>query len=414
MRARSYLAAFVEEAAGVGWRYRAWLGLLMAGIVVGAIGYRQQLIEGLWATSMTDPISWGAYIANFTFVVGVGASAVTVLVPAYALRVSSFRPIVFVGEMLALSAITMALLFVTVDIGRPDRSWHLVPFLGSLNWPTSLLSWDVVVLGGYLAINLAIVQVSMLAQFRGQKKPAIYVPLVFVSMVWAISLLLDEAFLYTWLGARPFWNSAIVAPRFLVSAFVSGPAFFIVTLGLMRRGLDFPVDDQVFLIFRRLLTVTLLTNLFLFAAEVFTELFSGSLHGRAMRWLLFGRDGHYDLSVFVWIAIALHLGAAALLMTPLHRKQRYVEVACAMAFVGVWIEKGMGLIIPGFVPSPLGEAGSYFPSWVELSVIVGVWSFGLLMFTLLVRVAMRIEDGSLRAHGAPPGRVHSLPPAPPT
>jgi Ni/Fe-hydrogenase subunit HybB-like protein len=409
-RRRTFIGSVLGELAGDGRAYRAWITVLMTGIVLGAFGYGRQLRDGLFATHMTDQISWGAYIANFTFVVGVGASAVTVLVPAYVFRLRSFRRIVFVGEMLALSAVSMAMLFVTVDLGRPDRSWHLIPWIGSLNWPASLLSWDVVVLGGYLTINFFIVVLSLYAQFHGRKKPAIYVPLIFVSMAWAISLLLDEAFLYTWLGARPFWNSAIVAPRFLVSAFVSGPAFLMLALRVMRRGLGFAVDDEVFTIFRRILTVTLLTNLFLFAAEVFTELFSGSLHGASMRYLLFGRDGHHDLTGFVWLAIGMNVVCALILVTPLHKRARLVDLACAMAFVGVWIEKGMGLIIPGFLPTPLGEMTEYFPSIVELAVIVGVWSLGMMMFTVLVRVAMRVEEGTMRASGATRERMESLPP----
>lgn len=409
-RPRPFLSSVIGEAAGEGWGYRAWLAALMCGVVVGAFGYRAQLMGGLYMTQMTDQVSWGAYIANFTFVVGVGASLVTVLVPAYAFRMRSFRHVVFVGEMLALSAISMALLFVTVDLGRPDRSWHLVPWIGSLNWPASLLSWDVVVLGGYLAINFTLVGLSLYAQFHGRKKTALYIPLIFVSMFWAIFLLLDEAFLYTWIGARPFWNSAIVAPRFLVSAFVSGPAFLVLALRLMRRGLGFPVDDEVFSSLRRLMTVTLLVNLFLLAAEVFTELFSGSLHGASMHYLLFGHDGQADLAGFMWLAISLNVINAIVLLTPLGRRAHVFELVCATSIVGVWIEKGMGLIVPGFLPTPLGEMVRYFPSFTELAVITGVWSFGLMMFTLLLRVALRIEEGTLRAVDAPLGRMESLPP----
>ncbi len=390
----------IAEAAGNGRAYRAWLAFLMAGMVVGAFGYRQQLIDGLYATHMTDQISWGAYIANFTFLVGLAASGATIIIPAYAFRMQSFRKIVVIGEILALSAVTMALLFVTVDLGRPERSWHLVPWLGSLNFPASLLSWDVVVLGGYLVINFTLLNLILYSQFHGRKKARLYVPLIFVSMAWAISLLLDEAFLYTWLGARPFWNSAVVAPRFLVSAFVSGPAFLVLALRVVKRGLGVTIDDEVFATLRQLLAVTVLVNLFLFAAEVFTDLFNGSLHGASMRYLLFGWHGHYELVGWVWLGIALNVGSALILITPLHRSRMF-EVACAMSFVGVWIDKGMALIIPGFLPTPLGEMSSYFPSIVELAVIGGIWSFGLAMFTVFVRIATRVEQGTLRAEGSP-------------
>lgn len=407
---KGFLTAAFAEAIGTGRAYRAWLAFLMTGIVIGAFGYRAQLEGGLYVTHMTDQISWGAYIANFTFLVGVAAAAVMVVIPAYAFRLRSFKHIVFVGETLALSAVIMCLLFVTVDIGRPDHAWHLIPWIGSLNFPASILGWDVVVLSGYLLINLTLVSIALNAQFHGKKKAAIYVPLVFVSMAWAVSIHTVTAFLYTWLGARPFWNSAIVAPRFLASAFVSGPALLVLVLRVLKRGLGVHVEDEVFLTFRRIMSVTLLINLFLFAAEVFTELFGASLHAASMRYLLFGREGQHDMTVFVWLAIVLDVGATLVLLTPLRNHPRAFDAACVAAFVGVWIEKGMALVIPGFLPTPLGEMVAYFPSIVELAVIVGVWSFGLMMFTILVRIAARVEDGTLRAEGAPSGPRDSMAP----
>lgn len=407
-RPRAFVPAVLAEAIGTGRAYRAWLAFLMGGMVVGAFGYREQLRHGLYVTGMTDQVSWGAYIANFTFLVGIAAQAVMVVIPAYAFRMRSFRHVVFVGEILALAGVLQCLLFVTVDLGRPDRAWHLVPFIGSLNLPASILSWDVVVLGGYLVINLALIGIALHAQFHGRKKAAIYIPLVFVSMAWAVSMHTVTAYLYTWLGARPFWNSAIIAPRFLASTFVSGPAALVIALRVLRRGLGLRVEEEVFVTFRRIITVALLIGLFLFAAEVFTELFGGAEGSASMQYLLFGREGHYDVTGWVWLAVALHVGAALVLLTPLRSHPRAFDLACVAGFIGVWIEKGMALVIPGFLPTPLGEMVEYQPSLTELSVCLGIWSLGGMVFTVLVRVATRVEEGSLRAIDAPAQR-ESLP-----
>jgi molybdopterin-containing oxidoreductase family membrane subunit len=77
-------------------------------------------------------------------------------------------------------------------------------------------------------------------------------------------------------------------------------------------------------------------------------------------------------------------------------------LACGVLFVGIWIEKGMGLVIPGFIPSPLGEIVEYTPSWVELLVTAGVWATGLFVLTILVRVALPIELGEVRSPYLPP------------
>lgn len=401
-RQPSFVSAALREIAGDGWLYRAWVLALAAGCVVGAFGYRAQLIDGLFVTSMTDQVSWGAYIANFTFLVGVASALLMVVLPGYGFRLASFRRIVFVGESVALSAVVMCLLFVVVDIGRPESSWHLMPWLGSLNFPASILSWDVVVLSGYLGINLALVGIALYSRYQRRTRPKAYVPLLIVSMVWAVSVHTVTAFLYTWLGARPFWNSAIVAARFMVSAAVCEPAILVVALRALRRGLDVPVDDEVFLVLRRVMTGTLMVDLFLFAAEVFTELFSGSHHAEAMRYLLFGLDGHHAVRAWVWASIALDVGAVILLLSPLKKRPYVLELASVMGIVGVWIEKGMALVIPGFVPTPLGEIVEYAPSGVELAVCLGIWCLGALIFTLLVRILARVESGALVSPSAAP------------
>ena len=396
MRRRWFITAALLDTFGGGLAYRAWLGLLTVGAAAGGAAYAVQLRDGLRVTNMTDAVSWGIYIANFNFGVGIAAAAVMVVIPAYAYRVTSFRRIVFVGESLALAAVVMCLLFVTVDLGRPDRAWHLIPFLGALNFPASVLSWDVVVLGGYLAINAVLVSIALRAKYYGRRpSPRVYVPLIFVGMLWAISIHTVTAFLYTWLGARPFWNSAIVVPRFLASAFVSGPAFLVIALRVLRSRAAFPVADHVFLTFRRIIAVTLLTNIFLFAAEIFTELYGGSLHAASLRYLLFGHHDHDAIRAYVWGAVALEVAAALVLLTPLRDRPRLFDAACVASFLGVWVEKGMGLVVPGFIPTPLGEVVEYVPSFEELSVSTGIFSVGLLLFTVLVRLGVRIETGAL-------------------
>lgn len=388
--------ALVQDLREAGRGYLVWLGILMCVAVVGVIAYAYQLTNGLVVTNMTNQVSWGIYIANFTFLVGLAAAAVMVVIPAYAYKQPDFKHIVFVGELLAVCSVLMCLLFVTVDLGRPDRAWHLVPFLGRLNFPESVLAWDVVVLQGYLILNLGLVGAALWAKFNGGKPSRIHVPLVFISMVWAVSIHTVTAFLYSWLGARPFWNSAIVAPRFIASAFVSGPAFLIVTLGILDRSKIYPIKKVVFTRLRQIVTVALLINLFLFLSEIFVELYGGSLHAAAMQQLLFGHEGHYGLPAWVWTAMVLEWTAVVIFVTPrFAARRRLVELACVFCFIGAWIEKGMALIVPGFVPTPLGEFASYTPSVVETLVSLGIWAIGLLLFTLLLRLGVRIETGAL-------------------
>jgi Ni/Fe-hydrogenase subunit HybB-like protein len=377
--------------------FYAWMTLLTAVFLVGVSAWSHQVVEGMALTQMSDHVSWGLYIANFTFMVGLAAGAVMMVIPAYLYDDEQMHDVVIVGELLAVAAIVMCLAFVTVDLGRPDRFWHLIPGLGRFNFPISMLTWDVIVLNGYLLLNLHICGYLLYKKFLGQKPDRRwYIPFVFVSIAWAISIHTVTAFLYQGLGGRPFWNTAILAPRFIVSAFVTGPAFIILTLQLVRRFTDFTIGDGPIRTLTAILRVTILINLFLLGAELFTEFYTGGSHSTAATYLLFGLHGHDALVPWMWSSLGLNVVGALMLLHPASRTKMWVlSSACVMVFVGLWIEKGMGLIIPGFVPSTLHEMVEYTPSLVEWKVSAGIWALGLMIYTVALKIAIPVFTGKV-------------------
>jgi Ni/Fe-hydrogenase subunit HybB-like protein len=392
-----------------GRAYYMWLAFLLAWVALGVLAYVHQLHVGLVATNMVDQVPWGAYIANFTYLVGMAAAAVMLVIPAYVYGDHSLHGVVVLGELLAVAVLTMCLMFVMVDIGRPDRFWHLMPVVGRFNWPISMLAWDVIALNGYLFLNLGITTYILFTKFRGKEPDRRkYVPFVFLAIVWAFSIHTVTAFLYSGMGSRPHWNAAILAPRFLASAFAAGPSLMILALSIIRDRMKFPVKDAALDRLRQIVAVTMLINLFFFFSEIFTELYSYKHHAASMRYLLFGLHGKAKLVPYIWSAMALDVFAAVTFMTPwLHRKKNVLRAACASAVVGVWVEKGMGLVIPGFVPSPLGEIVEYAPSFAEFCVSAGIWAAGAFIYTLLLKAAVPIELGTLRMKGAPaPAPAH--------
>jgi len=535
------------------WRYYAWIGALGAVCLVGLNAYAKQFGAGLEITGMSDQVSWGVYIANFTFLVGMAAAAVMLVIPVYIYKNEDLHDLVIFGELLAVAAILMCLAFVTVDLGRPDRFWHLIPGLGQFNFPASMLSWDVIVLNGYLLLNVHICGYLLYCRYQG-RKPAkwFYIPFVFIAIVWAVSIHTVTAFLYVGLGGRPFWNSAIVGPRFLASAFTAGPAFVILALQVVRRasasaegrnGLDpggppaasrklprraatmadldllasflpelesvpleerracltdmtildaaagdvllqqgsvdadaffvlkgrvvvrrqeggryrttrnigpgeqfgevsalagtprvatataaepslvlcvpqaslrrlmqspkmneiitwrmgerLMISDRSLLILRAIVQVSMIINVFLLANELFTEFYNSNQHDLSWRYLVLGLDGHHALVPWFWGAVTLNIGAMVILMLPASRRLKWLNVACVMCIFGIWIEKGMGLVVPGFVPTPLGEMVEYVPTWNETLVCTGIWAFGLLCFTIFLRMSVPILQGVL-------------------
>lgn len=541
------------------WRYYAWMGLLAAVTLIGLNAYCKQLVHGLMVTGMSDEVSWGVYIANFTFLVGVAAAAVMMVIPVYIYDNEEMHDLVIFGELLAVAAIIMCLLFVTVDLGRPDRFWHLIPIIGQMNFPSSMLSWDVIVLNGYLLLNVHICGYLIYTRYQG-KKPSkwFYIPFVFIAIVWAVSIHTVTAFLYVGLGGRPFWNSAIVGPRFLASAFSAGPALIILALQVVRRvtasgsakeldagkdvgestgrpatladfdqlGLTLPelasvseadreralggavvldvaagdvllrqgsnsqnaffvltgsvvvkraeqgraritrtarpgdqfgevsalhgtaraataiaeepsrilrlpvdslrvlmetremnlivnsrmserlmITDHALLTLRGIVQVAMIINVFLLANEVFKEFYSGNLHVASSKYLFLGLHGYHALVPWIWTAIGLNLIGMVLLILPISRSLKWLDVACVCCIVGIWIEKGMGLVIPGFIPTPLGAIIEYTPTLNETLICTGIWAFGLMLYTLFLRMTVPILQGRMtRANEGLPER----------
>lgn len=385
---RCFRLSFVGDA-----RYYAWMTVLTIVALLGLNAYCKQFVHGLGLTGLTDQVSWGFYIANFTYLVGMAAAAVMLVIPVYIYRNHELHDLVIFGELFAVAAIMMALLFVTVDLGRPDRFHHLML---RFNFPISMLTWDVIVLNGYFVLNLHICGYLIYCAYCKRKPSKIfYIPFVFIAIFWAISIHTVTAFLYSGLGGRPFWNSAVIAPRFLASAFAAGPAFLILSLQVIKATTTYQVPGKALQTLRGIVTVAMTINMFLLGSEVFTEFYTDSAHGASAHYLFFGLDGRHALVPWIWSAIAINTVALVLLYLPISRSLKFLNVACVLLIIGVWIEKGMGLIVPAFVPTPLGELVEYLPTLNEVFVTLGIWAFGLLVYTILVRVTIPVLSGRL-------------------
>ncbi len=380
-----------------------WMGSLSCVVVLGLMGYLAQITQGMIVTNMKDQVSWGFYISNFTFLVGVAAAAVLLVIPAYLYHFKSIKRIVAFGELLAVTAVIMAMLFVLVDIGRPDRLWHMIVGLGRLNFPSSILAWDVLVLNGYLFLNLAITcYIGCCTYFGREPNKKVVIPLILLSIPWAVGIHTVTAYLYNGLPARPFWNASILAPRFLASAFCAGPALMILIFQVLRRLTDFKVRDRALLKLAEIITYAMAVNLLLMGAEIFKEYYSGTAHMAQMKYLMQGLHGHSRLVPWIWTAIVFNLIGFLIFLLPKTRKKFVtLNIGCVLIFVGIWIEKGMGLIVPGFIPGTLHEIYEYMPSVREAQIGLGIWAFGGLIYTLAVRAVVALDSGKLRHPEAP-------------
>lgn len=379
----------LEKALSGSRTYWAWISSLLVVIGVGAACWYWQLTEGLTITGLSRDVVWGFYIAQFTFLVGVAASAVMVVLPYYLHNYKAFGKITILGEFLAIAAVIMCMTFIFVDMGMPIRILNV--FLHPT--PHSMMFWDTVALGGYLVLNVLISRVTLSAERRGDPPPGWIKPIIILSIPWAVSIHTVTAFLYAGLAARPFWLTAILAPRFLASAFAAGPALLILLAFVVRRVSDFDAGQQAIRTLSTIVTYAMLANVFFVAMELFTALYSDiPEHVSHFTFLFMGLEGEATLAPWMWTSVVLAVVALVLLLNPSTRNnETSLIVACVAVFASLWIDKGLGMVIAGFVPSPLGKVVHYWPTAPELAISLAIWAGGLLIVTGLYKIALEVR-----------------------
>ncbi len=371
-------------------KYWGLLAVLAAGIGVGFLFYLWQLKAGLAITGMSRDVSWGFYIAQLTYLVGVAAGGVMVVLPYYLHDYKAFGKITILGEFLAIAAIVMCGLFVFVDLGQPMRAFNILLYPS----PNSVLFWDMVVLNGYLVLNLVIGWNVMEAERNGTKYQLWLKPLIYLSIPWAISIHTVTAYLYCGLPGRGFWLTAILAPRFLASAFAAGPALLILLCLLIRRVSNFDPGREQIQSLAKIVAYAICLNIFFFLCELFVVFYSQiPEHMDHFKYLFMGLQGKGVLVPWMWASIALMVMGIILVVNPITRKNEAIlAVACMVIIAGTWIDKGLGMISGGFVPNPLHQVNEYVPTFPEVMITLGIYSLGFFVLTLFYKIAVSVKE----------------------
>jgi len=379
----------LEKALSGSRTYWAWIFSLLVVIGFGAACWYWQFTEGLTITGLSRDVVWGFYIAQFTFLVGVAASAVMVVLPYYLHDYKAFGKMTILGEFLAIAAVIMCMLFIFVDMGMPTRIFNV--FLHPT--PHSMMFWDTVALGGYLVLNVLISRVTLQAERRGNPPPDWIKPIIIFSIPWAVSIHTVTAFLYSGLAARPFWLTAILAPRFLASAFAAGPALLILLAFVVRKFTNFDPGKEAISKLATIVTYAMIANCFFVAMELFTAFYSNiPEHMHHFQYLFMGLEGENTLAPWMWLSVILAVVALVLLLNPETRnRETSLALACGAVFFSLWIDKGLGMVIAGFVPSPLGKVVHYSPTAPELIISLGIWAIGLLIVTGLYKIVLEVR-----------------------
>ncbi|MDP2853924.1 MAG: NrfD/PsrC family molybdoenzyme membrane anchor subunit [Smithellaceae bacterium] len=370
--------------------YWIWIIFLLIVAAIGFFFYLRQLDYGLGVTGMSRDVSWGLYIAQFTFLVGIAASAVMLVLPYYLHDYKAFGKITVLGEFLAVAAVIMCVLFVFVDLGQPSRVMNVLLHPS----PTSILFWDMIVLSGYLLINIFTGWVILTCNRKEVPPPGWVKPLIYLSIPWAISIHTVTAFIYAGLPGRSFWLTAIMAPRFLASAFASGPALLIIFCLILKRYGRFDAGEKAIQALSKIVAYALATSIFFVLVELFTAFYSQiPEQAQHFLYLFTGLEGHTKLVPWMWTSAVLAFAALGMLIIPpIRRNDGWLAVACVFVFVSLWIEKGLGLVVTGFIPSPLETITEYVPTGAEIAITLGVWAIGFMILTILYRIFITVHD----------------------
>jgi molybdopterin-containing oxidoreductase family membrane subunit len=371
-------------------KYWGWIFFLLAVIGTGFIAYLYQFRVGLGVTGMSRDVSWGLYIGQFTFLVGVAASGVMVVLPYYLHNYKAFGRITVLGEFLAIAAVIMCMLFIFVDMGQPLRVLNVILH----PTPNSVMFFDMLVLSVYLFLNILVGWTVLGAERKGIAAPSWVKPFIILSIAWAPSIHTVTAFLYAGLPGRHFWLTAIMAARFLASAFSGGPALLLILALIVRKYTKFDPGKEAIQALSKIITYFMITNVFFLGLEFFTAFYSNIPgHTEPFKYLYTGVEGHGKLVPVMWTSTILAVIALFLLVPPKFRKnERLLVVACIATFLSLWIEKGFGLIVGGFVPNPFERVFEYWPTLPETLITLAVWAIGFLVLTILYKVAVSIKE----------------------
>ncbi len=393
--------------------YYIFVFSLLAVIAWGFYAYITQLRYGLLMTGMRDMVSWGYYIFNFVFWIGV--SHVGALISAILrLTHAGWRtPVTRIGELITISALMIGASMIFIDLGRPDRVLNLILY-GRFQSP---LTWDVIGVTTYLIGSFFYLYLPSIPDFalmrdrlrRGTSviKWKIY---AFLAVGWrgtpeqrewldnaqrimtvmiipiAVSVHTVVSFVFA-MTLRPGWDSTVLAPNFVIGALFSGIGSVVVVMAILRKcyHLEEYLTDKHFRNMSYLLLVLLFAYFYFVLVEYFTVGYKLRVEEKhLLNLLLFGKNATWYWFFFV---SAFVVPAFLLLF---QRGPTILRIATAglLINVGMWVKRFV-IIIPALeVPlMPVEfEFGAYSPSWVEISIVVAGFAGFALIIALFAKV----------------------------
>ena len=370
------------------------IGIAVAAAVtaIGLALWIWQLSQGLALTNMRNLDSWGLYITNFMFLVGLSAGGLIISSVPRAFGIAGFGGISKIAVWTSICCTVLAIGFVVIDLGQPLRLWELFAY-SNLSSP---LMWDIIVLAVYLILSIGYLWATLRAEAGGVSPVALRVISV-VALVCAVLVHSVTAWIFGLQAGRAMWHTALLAPWFVSSALVCGVALVLVAVIALRRAGYLELDQKNVVKMLKLLGVFVMVDLYFFGCDLLTEGFPGGEGANVVAMLTSGA-----LAPFFWAEIVLCAFTAVVAFVPALRRNGLIVVASLAAIVAIFCKRvqllvggfqlpnldypavvsGSGLTDAGAATQALGGSMVYFPSPIEFGIVLGVFGLGALALLL--------------------------------
>jgi molybdopterin-containing oxidoreductase family membrane subunit len=395
-------------------RLKIVVGGLSVIVATGVIAWIYQLWRGLAVTAMTDYFSWGVYIVDFVFFIGISMAGTLISAILRLTGAEWRRPITRMAEGVTVIALLLAAAMIVVDMGRPDRLWKVFIY-GRFQSP---IIWDVMALNTYLvgsALYLYLPLIPDLAILRDH--PAnfsrwrrwLYTKLalgwrgsaeqhrvlergVAVLAIVLIPVAISIHTVTAWLFGttlRPGWHSTIIGPDFVIGALYSGIAAVLTVMALFRWM--FHLDRYVTLEHFKKLSLLLLVSCFAYMYFVINEYMGPGYTGGSEQHLLSSIfSGAFALQFWSMVVIGL-LIPAFILVLPQFRTVKGIVIAALLVNVGMWLKRFI-IVVPTlsspFMPPSLAKGSylTYFPTWVEWTITASAFAASCLFYIVFSKI----------------------------
>ena len=396
---------------------KLWIGFLLLVIGAGLAAYIMQLIYGLSVTGMRDYVSWGVYMTNFVFFIGVSHAGTLISAILRVTNAEWRRPITRMAEGITVFALLVGAPMVIVDMGRPDRLHHVLLF-GRMNSP---ILWDVLSVSTYITGSFLYLYVASIPDFailarkgstgnifsdfrmkiyracslgyRGTPKQQHHLEKALATMaIVIIPVAVSVHTVVSWvfgMTLRPGWHSTIFGPYFVIGAIFSGTAGIVLAMAAFRRiyHLEKYLTNRHFRYLGTLLLVFNILYIYFTLSEYLTTWYGGEAVDMRLVDMLMGPN-HFGPLFWATIIVGLFI-PAILLVLPTKKSIAPIVIASVLVNIGMWVKRYL-IIIPTMLtpfidPKSADASPSYIPTIIEWTITAAAFAFFLLLFTLFAK-----------------------------